>query len=133
MRSSSVELSTSSVGAYFRGGILEETSRVSCVSRVSRVNGGERHGMFLPIAPVWQAFRNTARQGERDIEKEESGYELLGYWGWLSARCVVGRVLYFLYVLQETQLQMMHSLFNDPLQLFHERFPRLISILCIFP
>lgn len=47
--------------------------------------------------------------------------------------CVVGRVLYFLYILQETQLQMMHSLFNDPLQLFRERFPRLISILCIFP
>lgn len=47
--------------------------------------------------------------------------------------CVSGRVLYFLYVLQETQLQKMHSLFNDPLQLFHERFPRLISILCIFP
>ena len=89
--------------------------------------------MFLPIAPVWQAFRNTARQGERNIEKEESGYELLGYWGWLSARCVSGRVLYFLYVLQETQLQKMHSLFNDPLQLFHERFPRLISILCLFP
>ena len=40
--------------------------------------------MFLPITPVWQAFRNTARQGERNIEKEESGYELLGYWGWLS-------------------------------------------------
>ena len=47
--------------------------------------------------------------------------------------CVVGRVLYFLYVLQETQLQMPHSLFNDPLQFFYEGVPRLISILCIFP
>lgn len=89
--------------------------------------------MFLPITPVWQAFWNTARQGERNIEKEESGYELLGYWGWLSARCVVGRVLYFLYVLQETQLQMSHSFFNDPLQLFYEGVPRLILIPCILP